>query len=125
MLLDRSLSFLAIASWIIAGIVLMVYIWRVLQRAGPRAVLRGLLNWRTLIILLLLVCISLLSAALVFIQPLNRMRHRDGLHHQALRLQRHRLRRRGQRRGRGLRAEPDAPALPRAEERDSRIQAGC
>ncbi len=69
MLLDRSLSFLAIASWIIAGIVLMVYIWRVLQRAGPRAVLRGLLNWRTLIILLLLVCISLLSAALVFIQP--------------------------------------------------------
>lgn len=69
MLLDRSLSFIAIASWIIAGIVLIVYIWRVLQRAGILAVLRGLIRWRTVFIFLFLVCISLLSTALVFIQP--------------------------------------------------------
>lgn len=69
MLLDQSLSFIAIASWVIAGIVLMIYVWHVLQRSGIRAVFRGLLRWRIALILLILVCISLLSTALVFIQP--------------------------------------------------------
>jgi regulator of protease activity HflC (stomatin/prohibitin superfamily) len=69
MLLDQSLSFIAIASWIIAGIVLLIYFWHTVQRAGIPAAIRGLLRWRIFILLLVLVCISLLSAALVFIQP--------------------------------------------------------
>lgn len=69
MLLDQSLSFIAIASWIVAGIVLLIYFWRTLQRAGIPAAIRGLFRWWIFIVLLVLVCITLLSAALVFIQP--------------------------------------------------------
>lgn len=69
MLLDQSLSFISIIAWVIAGIVLFIYLWNTIQRAGIQRAIRNLISWRVLFILFLLICISLLSAALVFIPP--------------------------------------------------------
>ncbi len=69
MLLDQTLNFIAIFSWILSGILLIIYLIRTTQRQSLASALRGLYRWRSLGFLLILISISLLSSALVFIKP--------------------------------------------------------
>lgn len=69
MMLDQTLNIISIAAWVIAGIWTLFYIWRSLQQSGLRVTIRKLFSLRSLVILFLLICISLLSLSLVFIPP--------------------------------------------------------
>ena len=69
MMLDKSLIFLAIASWVILALTLLVYLWRSIPVLGIWFSFKGLLKPRTLVFFLVVVSISYLSAALVFIAP--------------------------------------------------------
>jgi len=69
MLLDRALQVISLLAWIALAVFVSVYVIRTTQRAGIHVAVRRLLSWRMLIVFLLVVGITLLSEALVFIQP--------------------------------------------------------
>lgn len=69
MMLDQALDFISITAWVVAGIWTLFYIWRSLQQSGLSVTIRKLFSLRSLLVLFVLVCISLLSLSLVFIPP--------------------------------------------------------
>jgi regulator of protease activity HflC (stomatin/prohibitin superfamily) len=69
MILDKTLNFVAIAGWVLFAIGVIIYLIRRTPVVGINQTLQGLFSWRTLLILVLLIAVTLLSAALVFIQP--------------------------------------------------------
>ncbi len=69
MLLDRSLNFVATASWVLFALIVLVYLWRSIPAVGVWATVKGLFKVRTLVLLTIVVTLNLLSTALVFIPP--------------------------------------------------------
>ncbi|MGW8250596.1 MAG: SPFH domain-containing protein [Anaerolineales bacterium] len=71
MLLDRFLNFAAYIAWIGFFFLVLVLALRAFQYGGIKEVLKALTTWRVLLVFLLAVGLSLLSSALVFIEPQN------------------------------------------------------
>ena len=68
-MLDQLLQYIAIIAWILFGFFVIILIVRGYQDGGTRGALRSLFSIRVFIALAVVLSISLLSAALVFIQP--------------------------------------------------------
>jgi regulator of protease activity HflC (stomatin/prohibitin superfamily) len=69
MLLDRFLNFVTYIAWIGFFIMVLILVLRAFQFGGIREVLRALTTWRVLLAFSIALGLSLLSAALVFIEP--------------------------------------------------------
>ena len=69
MLLDRFLNFATYIAWIGFLFLIVIVAVRAFQVGGIREVLRSLLTWRVIVVFLLALGLSLLSSALVFIEP--------------------------------------------------------
>lgn len=71
MLLDRFLNFAAYIAWIGFFFLILILALRAFQYGGMKEVLKALTTWRVLLVFLFAVGLSLLSSALVFIEPQN------------------------------------------------------
>jgi regulator of protease activity HflC (stomatin/prohibitin superfamily) len=71
MLLDRFLNFAAYIAWIGFFFLILILALRAFQYGGVKEVLKALTTWRVLLVFLVAVGLSLLSSALVFIEPQN------------------------------------------------------
>lgn len=69
MLLDRFLNFATYIAWIGFFIMLLILALRAFQYGGIKEVLKAFTTWRVLLVFLFALGLTLLSAALVFIEP--------------------------------------------------------
>jgi regulator of protease activity HflC (stomatin/prohibitin superfamily) len=68
-MLDRLLNYLTIIGWVILGLYVVLYFLRNLQLYGYKEAFNKLLNYRLLIVVVLLIALSLLNISLIFIEP--------------------------------------------------------
>lgn len=69
MLLDRTLEIIALVTWLFLAIFILLHFWRVIRRRGVSAALNQLITRRIVMVLSVAIALTLLSNALVFIEP--------------------------------------------------------
>ncbi|MBP7687404.1 MAG: prohibitin family protein [Thermoflexales bacterium] len=70
MLLDRALNIITVVAWLLLIFSVVVYVVRLIIRAGLGAALRKLLRGRVFyLVLLIVIALSMLNSSLVFIEP--------------------------------------------------------
>ncbi len=68
-MIDDLLNLLAVIAWIWFVLVVMLIMVRAYQAGGVRHAVKNFLSWRVILALSIALILSLLSAALVFIEP--------------------------------------------------------
>lgn len=69
MLLDRTLEIIALVTWLFLAIFILLHFWRVIRRRGVSAALNQLITRRIVMVLSVAIALTLLSNALIFIEP--------------------------------------------------------
>ena len=68
-MLDQLLTTVTLIGWVLLGLLVVYSGWKGFQEGGPRGIIRNILSARVLLFFLLVLAITLFSAALVFIEP--------------------------------------------------------
>ena len=68
-MLDQLLTTVTLIGWVLLGLLVVYSGLKGFQEGGPRGIIRNILSARVLLFFLLVLAITLFSAALVFIEP--------------------------------------------------------